>query len=428
MQLNDETEEMLCVRLGAGAKTAPDVLITLARDGSITVRAAVAMNNAAPADADRCLARDSDERVRALLARKLAALAPAMAWSELYKSDLNKSGLNTLDLNTLNLNKLNPVASDGQGFDALVVLAMDTAVRVRAAVADVVKQMPDAPHALILQLARDVVEAVSDPVIRLSPVLTSDDLLRLLADPPNVVTAVSVACRPNLSESISDAITATADNTAIRALLSNPSAAIREATLDALIALAPSRTEWHLPLVNRPVLPPRAALALSEIVATQLQETLANRPDMDPAFAADLRRRLAARLDPQQATPTIQSEPTADEAFQEAHALHRDGVLFEETLIDAMRRGEAGRVAAMLAVAADVPLSVIDRAASLRSAKGMVSLVWQAGFSMRVAGPLQAMLAHLAPWEILQAEPGGAFPLAAAEMRWQLDFLTRLRY
>lgn len=418
MQLNDETEEMLCVRLGAGPKTAPDVLTTLARDGSITVRAAVAMNNAAPADADKHLARDGDERVRALLARKLAAMAPAMAWSDSNKLDSNKS----------DSSKLDPAGSDGQGFDALVALAADAAVRVRAAIADVVKQMPDAPRALILQLARDVVEAVSDPVIRLSPVLTSDDLLRLLANPPSVVTAVSVACRPNISESISDAITATADNTAIRALLSNPSAAIREATLDALIALAPSRTEWHLPLVNRPVLPPRAALALSEIVATQLQETLANRPDMDPAFAADLRRRLAARLDPQRATLTIQCEPTADEALQEAHALHRDGILFEETLIEAMRRGEVRRVAAMLAVAADVPLSVIDRAASLRSAKGMISLVWQAGFSTRVAVPLQAILAHLAPWEILQAGPSGAFPLAALEMRWQLDFLTRLRY
>lgn len=80
----------------------------------------------------------------------------------------------------------------------------------------------------------------------------------------------------------------------------------------------------------------------------------------------------------------------------------------------------------MLAVAADVALSVVDRAVSLRSAKALISLVWEAGFSMRVAGPLQAMLTHLAPSAILSPGPGGAFPLATEEMRWQLDFLKRM--
>jgi hypothetical protein len=395
MQLTEDIEEAICVRLGAATETAPEVLSTLAREGSVTVRAAVAMNMAAPPDVDRRLASDRDERVRALLARKLAGQGPA--------------------------------GPDRQALEALVALAADAAVRVRATIADVVKRMPEAPRALILQLARDAVEAVSDPIIRLSPVLQPDDLLRLLANPPSLVTARSVARRPNLNEAISDAVAATADSAAIRALLSNSSAAIREATLDALVAMAPSNAEWHSPLVNRPALSARAARALSEIVATQLLETLANRPDLDLAVTGDLRHRLAERLAPPPEPPPAGIEPTAEEALDEAYALCRDGRLTEEAVVEAVQRGEARRVAAMLAVAADVPLAVIDRAASLRSAKGMISLIWQAGFSMRIAGPLQAMLAHLAPSAILPAGPGGAFPLAAEEMRWQLDFLQRMR-
>jgi uncharacterized protein (DUF2336 family) len=407
MSVSVEAEEAVCVRLGAGTETAPEILRVLAREGSVTVRAAVAMNVATPADADQRLALDGDERVRALLARKLASLVPDMVGQR--------------------PDKVGSVDPNRQALDALVALAADTAVRVRAAIADVVKQMPEAPRALILQLARDTVVAVSDPVIRLSPVLTTDDLLVLLANPPSLVTAVSVARRPNLSETISDAITATADSAAIRALLSNPSAAIREATLDALIAIAPARTEWHSPLVNRPVLTAHAARALSEIVASQLLETLASRPDIDPDLATDLRKRISETLERQPEAPRARSEPTAEEAMDEAYALHRDGLLYEETVIEALQRGEARRVAAMLAVAADMPLSVVDRAASLRSAKGLISLVWQAGFSMRVAAPLQAMLAHIAPTAILPAGPGGTFPLAAEEMRWQLDFLKRMR-
>lgn len=83
-------------------------------------------------------------------------------------------------------------------------------------------------------------------------------------------------------------------------------------------------------------------------------------------------------------------------------------------------------VTALIAVAADVPASVVDRAATLRSAKGLVSLVWKAGFSMRTAGPLQTLLARLAPETVLRATPSGGFPLAVEEMRWQIDFLTRM--
>jgi hypothetical protein len=38
-------------------------------------------------------------------------------------------------------------------------------------------------------------------------------------------------------------------------------------------------------------------------------------------------------------------------------------------------------LAAMLSLAADVPLAVVERAATLRSTKGVVSLVWKAGFT-----------------------------------------------
>ena len=64
---------------GAGAGTEADVLVELADDPSVTVRAALALNTAAPAQANDVLARDRDERVRILLARKLAALVRPVA-------------------------------------------------------------------------------------------------------------------------------------------------------------------------------------------------------------------------------------------------------------------------------------------------------------------------------------------------------------
>lgn len=393
------TEEAARVRSGASAATQPDVLRDLARDPSVTVRAALALNPHAPNSVNDRLARDSDERVRLLLARKLAGLLPSLA--DDVQARVQRETLATL-----------------------TTLVADEATRVRAAVAEAVKTMPRAPRDLILTLAHDPAVMVNEPVIRFSPLLRTEDLLALLAAGPSAGTLRAVARRSDIDERVSDVIAGSADNDAIRELLSNRSAHIREATLDALIARAVDHADWHEPLVNRPVLPPRAARALSEIVATHLLEALAARTDLDPAVGEELRARLATRLT-ERAAPVKHMERTQEQAMTEARALDSEGRLTEGVVLQAARDGEIRLAAALLAVAAGVPITVVERAATLRSAKGMVSLAWKAGFSMRVAGAMQTLLARLAPSAVLPTGPGDSFPLAVEEMRWQLDFLGR---
>jgi uncharacterized protein (DUF2336 family) len=279
-------DEAARVRLGAAATTPVDLLLKLALDPSLTVRTALAINPAAPPAVLSVLARDADERVRALLARKLAALAPCLNESE--RSRLNQ-----------------------QTIEALGHLVEDTAVRVRAAIAEVVKEMPNAPRELVLRLAHDTALQVSEPVIRLSPILTQEDLLSLLAASRSPEIALAVARRPSLTEDVADALAETADASAIRAMLLNHSAQIRESTLDALIARAAQHVAWHAPLVRRPSLSARAAEALSRIVADALLAELASRADLAPSVAADLRARLNARLgQPTGAKPSAAATPT----------------------------------------------------------------------------------------------------------------------
>lgn len=389
------------VRLAAGAMTQPGVLRALATDPAITVRAAVAMNVAAPAQADAALAADVDERVRALLARKLAQLVPAM----------------------------HPTARgalEAQAYATLARLVADEAVRVRSAIADVVKDMPAAPRELILRLAHDSALPVAEPVIRLSPLLTDEDLLALLAEQPRPELVAAMARRTGLAPSVADAIAATADSATIVALLENGSAAIRESTLDALVARAASERAWHAPLVRRPSLSSRAARALSEIVTDQLLGVLAGRGDLDPTVTRELRRRLTDRLLPPSVNGVVQPGPSLEAVLAEAQALAATGALNEAALMAAVQRGEARRCTALLAVAAGVSVSVVDRAVTLRSAKGLVSLTWRAGFSMRVATPLQVLLCRIGPDAVLRSPDDSSFPLAVDEMRWQLDFLERV--
>ncbi|HXA21742.1 MAG TPA: DUF2336 domain-containing protein [Acetobacteraceae bacterium] len=395
------SSEATRVRLGASTATEPDVLRNLAGDSSVNVRAVLALNPAAPSQANETLAGDPDERVRILLARKLAVLAPSLSASD--QAQLRR-----------------------ETWETLTVLVADEAIRVRATIADVVKDMPTAPRALILRLANDTAISVSEPVIRLSPLLNTDDLLALLARAPAPGIALAVARRSRLDETVSDAIAASAGNTEIHALLSNPSAQIREATLDALVARSVDHPDWHEPLVQRPSLPLRAARILSEIVAMHLLEILATRADLAPALAEEIRQRLVARLQSGAKEPSAPPEPTSEQALAEARTLAGRGQLTEEAVLGAAQRGEGRYAAALLAVAAGISVSVVERAASLRSAKGLVSLVWKAGFTMRSAVALQTLLARLAPDAILTGGLGGNFPLAVEEMRWQLEFLDRM--
>ncbi len=389
--------EALRVRLAAHPETAPALLQHLGEDPSVTVRAALALNPAAPADLHRLLAQDTDERVRALLGRKLALLVPQLADSE--REDVERQALATLEN-----------------------LVEDEALRVRSAIADVLKDMPQAPRALILRLARDSAVPISEPVIRLSPVLTPGDLLALLRDLP--ARAQVIAARPGLDAAVSDAIAATADSAAIAALLANTSAAIREATLDALAERAAEHEAWHDPLVRRPRLSSRAAKMLSEVVTGHLLEVLAARSDLDHAVVAELQQRLSQRLAPAAAAPD-RACATLDDAVARAQSLFARGLLDEMAVQEAAQRGDLQLCTAMLAVAADMPAATVERAARLRNAKGLVSLVWAGGFSMKLGSAVQSELGSVAPGAVLRATATGDFPLEPDEMRWHMDLLKR---
>ncbi len=392
-----DANEAIRVRLGASVFTSEHTLLALATDPAVTVRAAVAMNPAAPRGVDQVLTQDPDECVRTLLARKIARELPGLSGDEQGRVR-------------------------DQALAALAILVKDEAVRVRAALSDVLKEMHEAPYSLILQLSRDCAVPVSEPIISLSPLLDAGDLLALLASPPHERTTVAVARRAGLPEAVSDAVAATADTEAVRVLLSNPSSQIRESTLDALVSRAELHVEWHEPLVRRPRLPVTAMRALSSFVTTSLVEALRQRGDLDPQLAEELDGRLAAHLARFRSASTGPAAGASVRRMQPASSAPRHD---EAAVIAATRLGDTRRAAFLLAEAANVPFALVDRACALRSAKGVVSLVWKAGFTMHAAGPLQAVLAQLSPDAMLFPGIDGQFPLSIEEMRWHCDFLAQ---
>ncbi|MBV8915678.1 MAG: DUF2336 domain-containing protein [Acetobacteraceae bacterium] len=381
------------VRRAASGRVAADELRELAADQEVLVRVAVAINRSCTPGVDQVLATDADERVRALLAGRIARMIPDLAAEHVESAAEHVRR-------------------------TLAVLVEDEAVRVRAAIADAVKEMPQAPRELVLRLAHDPVVQVSDPILRLSPVLTDADLLALLAAPPHPCAAASIAARPCVSAAVTDAIAAHASAPAIRAMLANGSACIREATLDGLVGRAPAHEEWHGPLVRRPALSASAQDALATFVGAQWLEVLARRTDLEPSVIETVRTRLQAR-----GRLHMQEERTDRALIAELLRLKKAGELDEKVLLAAARAGQKRRVAAALAVACDVPLARIERVVSLRSAKALVSLAWHAGFSMQAAVAVQTAAGQFGPTQVLAPTQEGKFPLSEEEMRWQLELL-----
>ncbi len=114
--------------------------------------------------------------------------------------------------------------------------------------------------------------------------------------------------------------------------------------------------------------------------------------------------------------------PTADAAALPAPQ-HQDAD--EAAFLDRVRCGDHRSAIGLLAAAALVPVESVETAILLRTRRGLVSLAWKAGYSMRAATLLQSQLAGIPPDTVLVASEDGSCPIGRSEMLWQIGFLAR---
>lgn len=388
-------------KLAMRADMRPEILYFLAEDKAAEVRRAIAGNEATPFQADELLARDRDEAVRAELAQKVARLLPGLSADA--KDEANQRVIAMLEK-----------------------LAKDEAVRVRAVIAEAVRNVANVPPEVIRKLARDAELIVASPVLRFSPLLTDDDLLDIINSGPASGALAAIAQRQDVRAKVSDAIVAADDEPAVAALLANKSAQIREETLDLIADRAANRATWHEPLVRRPSLPARAARRIAGFVADSLLSVLKNRDDLPretrEQVTAAVAERLAASKPEAKTEAAEEPEEEGESVEEKVTRLKKEGKLDEDAVDEALHAGQRVFVRAALALLAEVPVDVVDKILSARSAKGVVALVWKAKLPMRLAVQIQTRLGGISPRQALQARGGTAFPLTSEEMTWQIEF------
>lgn len=370
----------------------PEVLYFLAADPDPMVRAAVAANDATPVQADELLSLDVDEDVRRDLILKITRLIPDMADDEVEK---------VRELTFLVLDRL----------------SRDQLPRVRALLAEELKQANWAPRRVIVRLAKDALAIVAAPILEYSPLLGDADILEIIAAGCVSESLAAVARRSDVSEEVADAVVATLDIPAVSALLTNKDAQVRAETLDRIADNAADVEDWHAPLVMRPELSIRAVRRISGFVATVLVEQLAKRSGLDPETSAFLRDSLQRRV----------NESAGDlelEERLEARELVKEDALDDETLDAAIEAARHNFVREALALRSGLTQASVDKLLRAGSGKPVVALAWKAGLSMRQAMRLQSKIARVPPTRMVNARNGTDYPLSEDELSWQIEALA----
>ncbi|HWY60854.1 MAG TPA: DUF2336 domain-containing protein [Rhizomicrobium sp.] len=382
-----ETQAYLAQRTDAGDA----VLGYLAEHGAPATRAAVAANLGTPAHVNRMLADDDDENVRVELAKKIGRLMPGLEAEQ--------------SAHIVNLT-----------IETLEYLAGDSAVRVRAALAEEIKLLANVPRAVVLALAHDLEEVVAAPILEYSPLLSDADLIEIIACGQVREVLTAVARRRPLNEKICDTLVQSLDVSAVAALLVNPDAKIRKQTLERVVDDAEEIESWHLPLALRADLSARAIRRIAGFVGAAIIERLAARQNLSAATRTHLNRQLRLRLEEK----SDDKDAAAAAAGRVANA-KANGVLDASFIEDAALAGQRECVILAIAELARVSDTNVRRILACGRAQPLVALAWRASLPMRIAFKIQTFVMKLPAQALLPARGGVGYPLTPEEMSWQLS-------
>ena len=167
-------------------------------------------------------------------------------------------------------------ATDRELMTAIILQLLNgIELSVRAALAERFARQPDAPHDLVVALARDEI-GVAYPLLVNSDVLQDPDLIEIVQQ-RTMEHQLAIAARRAISEPVSDALAATRNPRVIVRLLGNPGARIPPATLERLIDEAGRTREYQQALVERGDLPPALVRKLYWTVSAALRLHLVGR-------------------------------------------------------------------------------------------------------------------------------------------------------
>ena len=379
-------------KLAAHEEMEPEILYFLADDDDDDVRCEVAENVGTPMQADIILARDDSEEVRCELARKIGRMIPGLG------PDENRR---LVDM----------------AIEVLEILAKDELPRVRAIISEELKHADNVPKEIILELAEDLEEIVSVPVLEYSPLLNEQDLKQIVARGAGL-TQAAIARRRDLPESVVDALVARDDPHAVQEVLENDSAKIGDKSMDTIADRAEDNINWHRALVFRDDLPVRTVRRIASFVNAALMEALIQRHSVQKDLVENLRKTVRERIERGDLVEAVEDYVPALARVKEDM---EQGLLDEARLGEALAGDEISYFRYALVEMSGLPHETVSKMLNTGSSKAITALIWKSGLSMTLAEEVQVRIGHLPPKQVLRARHDGSYPLGEDDMDWYLE-------
>lgn len=153
------------------------------------------------------------------------------------------------------------------------LLVRDAEVKVRASLAENLKESTSIPRDIVLTLAQDVAE-VSLPILEYSKVLSDDDLLEIISSSKENSKFLAISRRKNVSETISGTLVEKGDDEVAKSLLANKSARLSETIFQQIIEQYQNNKTVMETIALYPTLPVGVADKLINLVSSSISETL----------------------------------------------------------------------------------------------------------------------------------------------------------
>lgn len=233
--------------------------------------------------------------------------------------------------------------------DVIRVLAKDVAVSVRESLSLSLRKAQRLPHDVAVQLAKDV-EQVALPVLEDCLVLTDSDLVAIV-QAGSEAKQTAIAKRPEVSETLSDALVDKGSEGVVATLVGNARAKIADKSLTKVVDRFPDSAMVQEPLVKREQLPVTVAERLVVRVSEKLKDYLVTHHELSPTMAADMVLQSRER-----ATINLVSQSSETDVEKLVVQLYRNKRLTASLVLRALCMGDMAFFEAAIAVMANVPI------------------------------------------------------------------------
>jgi uncharacterized protein (DUF2336 family) len=167
------------------------------------------------------------------------------------------------------------------------IMVKDAEVRVREALSANLKTNPNVPRDIAVTLAQDVA-SVSMPILSFSDVLTTDDLMQIIASQNDAAKMEAIAGRKHVPASVADALVDQGNEKVVAKLVSNDGAELAEKTLHKVVDKFGDVEAIQGPLVHRAELPVTITERILTHVAEHLRTHLLTKHQISSDMALDL--------------------------------------------------------------------------------------------------------------------------------------------